>query len=80
MPPANAGTVKQPANPHLELRRARRRARQLEQRRPDDERQHEDFIDIERETDGGNRADHPLHRRQPHGRVGLGCHVRRIIT
>ena len=57
-----------------------RRACQFEQRRPDDERQHEDFIDIERETDGGDRADHPLDRRQPHPGPVVCCHVRRIIT
>ena len=57
--------VEQPAHPHLKLRRAGRRACQLQQRRPDDERQHQDFVDVEGESDGGDGADQPLHGRQP---------------
>ena len=43
--------VEQPPDPHLELRRARRGAGQLEQRRPDDQRQHQHLVDVEREAD-----------------------------
>ena len=57
--------VEQPADPHLKLRRSGRGARQLQQRGPHDERQHQDFVDVEREADGGDGADQPLHRRQP---------------
>ena len=59
------GDVEHPPDPHLILGRSRHRARQLQQGRTDNERQHQDFVDVEGEADRGNRADQPLDRRQP---------------
>ena len=56
--------VEQPPDPHLELGRAGHGAGQLEQRRPHDQRQHQEFVDVEREADRGDGADQPLDRRQ----------------
>ena len=50
----------QPADPGVELGAARRRAEQLQQRRPRDQRQHQQLVDVEGEAEGGDEADQPL--------------------
>ena len=52
------------ADPEIEAGRAGFLAGQLANRRSDHERRHQDFVDVERETEGGNRADQPLQRSQ----------------
>ena len=48
------------ADPEIEAGRARLGAGQLADRGSDDERRHEDFVDVEGEPEGGNGADQPL--------------------
>ena len=52
------------ADPVVERGRPGDGAGQLHEGRPRDERQHQNLVDVEREADGGNRADHPLSGRQ----------------
>ena len=56
--------IKQAAHPHLELRRPGRGSCELDQRRPDNQRQHQNLVDVEREADRGHRADQPLDGRE----------------
>src|SRR6185436_8758072 len=63
----------EPAPPRDELRTARRHAQQLQHRGPRDERQHQQLVDVEGETEGGDEADQPLgagERRRGGGRRG----------
>ena len=72
-PAGERRNIEQPPDPHLVLGRSRRGADELQQRRPDDERQHQDLVDVEREADRGDRADQPLGWRESgrgrHGRL-----------
>ncbi len=45
----------------IEIRCARLEFAEFKQRRADDQRQHQQRVDIERESDRGHYADHPLH-------------------
>ena len=59
------GDIEQASHPHLKLRGTWRGAGQFEQRRTYDQRQHQNFVDVEGEANRGDRADQPLNRRQP---------------
>ncbi len=61
----NRGDPEEQPDPVIELGRSGPRAGQLADRRSDDERGHQDFVDVECETEGGNGADQPLHGSQP---------------
>ena len=69
MPPATAGTYCSVPTHSLTARLFGRDAEQLRERRPHDERQHQQLVGVEREAERGDAADQPLQRRQSARRV-----------
>ena len=61
------GDVLQRPDPRIDLEAVRRHAEQIGERRPHDERQHQQFVAIEREAERRHAADDPLHRGQSRG-------------
>ena len=65
MPPRDRRHVQQRADPVVDRRGCSARTpQQLRQRRPHDERQHQQLVGVEREAERGDRADQPLQRRE----------------
>ena len=60
MPPAMAGTQKSQPTHWLNSGRAGLDAQELQERRPHDEGQHQELVDVEGEAEGGDAADEPL--------------------
>src|SRR5262249_29710848 len=69
--------VEQRSDPRVHRRMRRRHVEQIDERRPHDERQHQQHVRVEGEPDGSGDADGPLQRRQARGRVRLN--VRHMV-
>ena len=69
-PAGDGGQPEEPPHPEVELRGARLRAEEIEERRPHDEGQHEQLVDVEGEAERGDEADQPLGPGE--GRVARG--------
>ncbi len=59
-PAGDRGQPEEPPHPEVELRGARLRAEEIEERRPHDEGQHQQLVDVEGEAERGDEADQPL--------------------
>src|SRR6185295_17405226 len=66
--------VEQQAGPRIEFGRSGPEISELEQRRGDNQRQHQDVVRVERKSDRRNEADGPLHW----GEAGSLRSVRRV--
>jgi hypothetical protein len=69
--------VEQQAHPAEKPRAAGLEAAQFQERGPRDQRQHQQFVDVECEADRGDRADEPAGEREPPCHGGAG---RRRVT